>query len=432
MAQKQSTLRRSLLNLLPAFFAFFSYVLILLLLLAGLNNGLTHLCFLKTNTSKLSIPSKLSGSSFLKDLSTVSGTDFVGQNITTTSLGLADLYTTNLLSSCAQFADGSVSCTRASVSFSWDPITALQLDLTSLQGTYSDALIKSISSYSKVSHYIVGSFISSAVLTGITTLSTPWAATFSVVASGLATIILLSASIAAAVVFRNLSNALNAEFGASGLSSTPGNTGIALSFAAFAFSLLAAIILAAHSRANPASRRGRSTSTRSKGGKENSLLGGEEGGDDIYAKADGASTKKSGFMDRIPLVNRHKYIQVERQPAIATTDVEGQQTAVLSSASSGTRTLNSPSSGRQTIDSDWTARDEYSHGNARMSVSEPESDAEPDPDPEPAAHPPPKLKSEAPKITITSIDAPLLPLGGNSQTRDMNAAYEPFSNSIWK
>ncbi|KAK3324093.1 hypothetical protein B0T19DRAFT_221745 [Cercophora scortea] len=432
MAQKQSTLQRSLLNLLPAFFAFFSYVIILLLLLAGLNNGLTHLTFLKTNTSKLSIPSKLSESSFLKDLTTVSGTDYVGQDATASSLGLADLYTTNLLSSCAQFADGSVSCTRASVSFSWDPITALRLDITSLQGTYSETLLKSISSYSKVSHYIVGSFISSAVLTGITTLSTPWATTFAAVASGLATLILLSASIAAAVAFRNLSNALNADFGASGLSSSPGNTGIALSFAAFAFSLLAAIILAIRSRANPATRRRRGISTR---GKENALLGDEEGGEDIYAKADGSSTKKSGFMDRIPLVNRHKYIQVERQPAIVTTDVAGQQTAVLSSASSaGARTLDSPSSRRETIDSDWNARDEYSHGGARMSVSEPESEAEQDPEPAAAAHPPqqPKLKSEAPKITVTAMDAPLLPLGGNAQTRDMNAAYEPFSNSIWK
>lgn len=377
--------RQPLLNFLPAVFSLLSFILTLLVLLAGTNNALSSLYYLKTDTSSLSIPSKLSSSTFLSDLSAVSGADLTGSTATTSSLGLADSYTLLLLASCAHFPSGAV-CERPRVGFSFNPSSDLRLDSTSLQGTFPPALISALSSYHRTSPFLASGYIISAALVALA----PIAAGFSgatknrsagiaaAVLASLAGVLLFGASVAAVVTFRSLDAQINSAFNSSGLRSEVGVTPVALGFVAFVLALISAVIFVIRAR-DPVAPRGRmvarSTGTEYDGGKGTGAEG-EEG------------KKPAGLWKRIPTWSKHRYVQVERQPALLkTSGAAGSLEAVVVTSPAGTRT-------RAEGDDDWVGDDEYSrNGGGRGGMN--------------------------PGIPMLSL--------GNKRERDVGSAYEPYS-----
>ncbi|KAK0636458.1 SUR7/PalI family-domain-containing protein [Bombardia bombarda] len=398
------SLRQPALNFLPAVFCLLSFVLILLLLLAGVNNSLTQIYYLKTDTTNLSIPAKLASSTFLKDLSTVSGGDFVGQPSTASTLGLASSYTISLLTTCAHFPDGSISCANPRVGAWFNPPADLRLDGTSLQGTYSDQLLSSLSSYSRTSRFLAGAYVFSAILLVLSTLAACLsAAPLGAITTSLAAILLLAASIASVVIFRNVNAAFNDDFSSSaGLTSSLGNVPVALSFVAFALALLAAaaFVVRIRSSSGPALPRGRrGPIARSVGGKEGGLLYGDAGAAGIVPGRKNES-KVGGLLGKLPFVNKHKY------PALVRTDVTGQQRALRVGSPS-------PDGGggvRQRLDDgDWAAQDEYSHGGYG------------------GGHNGGSGGGGGGNIPLVSMGG-----GGQRPTRDLDTAYEPYSNSLPK
>ncbi|KAK3318845.1 SUR7/PalI family-domain-containing protein [Apodospora peruviana] len=406
-----SRMRSPTLGFLPGVFCLLAFILILLLLLAGVNNSLTSIYFLKTDASKLSVPSKLADSTFLKDLSAVSGADYVGQPATASSLGIADSYTISLLTACGHFADGTVSCAKPSIGFAFNPGADLRLDGTSLQGSYSDAFLKALSTYSKLTRWLAGSYVASALFLFLAPIAACASALGGAFVSAIATLVLFAASVAGAVIFKNVNAAFNDNFSASGagLSSSIGVTPVALSFVAFVFSLIASVLFFLTARRNSKSSRRGPSLAHAVGGKGSPSLLAE----DPYAAPTGDTTdkkkKSGGFLTNLtsPItagLNKHKYMQVGAQPALVRTDVQGQR-----------RSVSADDAERRRLDDDWAAQDDYSHGgNGQRSRS--------------------RSRSPAPVASAAGAgggaSVPLVTLGGigNKPTRDMNTAYEPYSS----
>ncbi|KAM7198832.1 putative integral membrane protein [Rhypophila sp. PSN 637] len=378
-------------TILPGILCLISLILIVLVLVAGVNNRLTSIYYLKTDASQLSVPSKLSTSDFLKDLSTVSGADYVGQPQTAASLGIANTYTVHLLTACGHFSDGTVSCSKASLGFAFHPGSTLRLDSTSLQqssSTYSEDLFSALSRYARLSRWLTGAYLASGIfllLTLIVNCISPAAGAFT---SFIATVVLFSASVGAAIVFANVNNAFNANFSQKvKLSSSLGSIPTALSFVACAFALVTAVLITLSARRAARSAR-RGPLARSVGAKDDSLLASGAVGPDPYA-APGTGTKGGGILAKVGNVipgQRHKYVQVEAQPALVRTDVEGRQ--------------------RGLDDEDWAAHDDYSRPGSRPGS--------------------PAAVGQGNKGAPDSV--PLVSIGGNKQSRDMNSAYEPYSS----
>ncbi|KAB5513136.1 SUR7/PalI family-domain-containing protein [Coniochaeta sp. 2T2.1] len=387
-----------ILNFLPYIFSLLSFVLVLLILLPGTNNALSSLYYLKTDTSSLSVPAKLSSSTFLADLSAVSGADLTGSPATASSLGLADSYNLLLLTSCAHFAGSGnvVVCEKPRVGFGFDPASNLKLDSTSLQGTFPPALLTALSSYHRISGFLGGAYIVSAVLVALSPIAGFLAArsraagVAAAVLSSLASILLFGAAVAAVVVFRGLNTQINSAFGASGIRSEVGVAPVALGFVAFVFTLLTAVIFSIRARnGGPVSPRGR-VIARNIGGTEydaKAAPGGPESG------------PKPGMWKRIPTWSKHQYVQVEKQPALLKTDTMGARSleAVVVTSPAGTRTrADGPD------EDDWAAsvEDEFDSGVTGGG----------------GAH------------AQQQKGIPMLSLGGNKRERDVNTAYEPYSS----
>ena len=380
--------RQPLFNFLPLVFSLLSFVLVLLILLAGTNNALSNLYYLKTDTSSLSIPSKLSSSTFLADLSAVSGADFTGSPATASSLGLAESYTLLLLTSCGHFPTGVV-CDKPRVGFSFDPASHLKLDSTSLQGTFPPALTSALSSYHRTSDFLGTGYIISAALLALTPIAAflsarhRLAGATAAVLSSLASVLLFASTVAAAVTFRNLNTQLNSALNPSGLRSETGIAPVALGFVAFVLALLASVILIIRARNPAASPRGRMVA--------HSIGTGYNSKSSFAPEADaGAGATKPGLWRRVPTWTSHRYVQVEKQPALLKTATGvGSMEGVVVTSPAGTRT-------RVVEGEDDLAAgdDEYSgHG------------------------------GEAAQRGI-----PMLSLG-NKRERDVGGAYEPYSGA---
>jgi hypothetical protein len=371
--------RQPVLNFLPAILSLLSFILILLILLAGTNNALSDFYYLKTDTTALSVPSKLSSSTFLSDLSAVSGADFTGSPATASSLGLADSYTLLLLTSCAHFPSGGAQCDRPSIGFTFNPASDLRLDSTSLQGTFPPALASALANYRRVSGFLAGAYVVSAALVALAPLASLLAArnrsagAVAAVMSVLASILLLGAGIAAVVVFGSLNTQFNAAFSSSGLRSSLGAKPVALGFVAFALTLLTAVIFVVRAR-TPANARGR-------------MVARSIGADDAASVATGKEGSKPGLWKRIPTWSQHRYVQVEKQPAVQKTkNVAASMEAVVVTSPAGTRA-------RADGDEDWaTGDDEYASGRGQKGI-------------------------------------PMLSIGANKRERDMNTAYEPYGGA---
>ncbi|KAJ9143133.1 hypothetical protein NKR23_g6905 [Pleurostoma richardsiae] len=386
--------RQSVLNYLPGLFSGLAFGLILLILLPGVNHALLGLYYLKTDTSNLNVPSRLSNSTFLRDLSTVSGADYVGKDATTSSLELGEVYTVYLLTSCAR-TGRSVDCAQARVGFKFDATSDLKLDSTALQGTYDNKYLDALSAYSKLSGFISGAYVLSCALVILTpfiilfTVRFPRAGLLAAASSVISALFLLAANTAAMVTFKNVDSTFNAAFNSAGLSSSLGTKIFALSWVAFAASLFAAIVYVIRACSPDAATRRRHMVARSMGDKPGAsaviTVGGPvRVGDDAAGTVEGATgQKKPGFIDRIPTWNRHKYVQVEKQPALVRTDAAGRERAVV---------VESPDDVRRRSEDDWAAADEYANPGGRG-------------------------------IAMKSL------AGGNKPRRDMNMAYEPYNSA---
>jgi hypothetical protein len=259
--------------------------------------------------SNLNIPSTLANSSFLADLTTITGTDFQGSGATPATLGLATTYTVSLLTTCAQDDGGDSTCTQPKVGYWFNPGKDLKLESTpSSQGLQSPAYVTQLDSYKKVAYFLAVAYMVSAgslalsIVLNILSGCFPSTAVWSLVFTSIATIFLLAASIVSIIKFGQLRDNFNATFGSSGLQTTLGSKVYIISFVAFAMGFLAAITLGFSSRQQRARNRHPST----------------QRGLDTKGFVTGAPEKgpEPGFLGRIPTWSRHKYSQIGKQPKV--------------------------------------------------------------------------------------------------------------------
>lgn len=259
----------------------------------------------------------------------MSGTDYVGEDTTASSLGLANEYTISLLTSCARLASGP-SCSAPRVGFWFNPGKQLRLDATSLQATYPPEYREALAAYNKAAYFIAFSFVFCTLLLGLSTILAVLGATvlasvgmISTVVTGMIVVtalFLLAGNAAAVHVFRRLADTFNAAFSGQGMSASLGLAAILLAWLAFVLTLSAAIILVLRRRGDSVTR-GRRPGDNNKnmfgdfnyGANDNPMDAG------IVAKG-GASEPSKGVLGRIPLLGRHKYTQIGRQPALGLAD----------------------------------------------------------------------------------------------------------------
>ncbi|KAK0743532.1 hypothetical protein B0T18DRAFT_430790 [Schizothecium vesticola] len=390
----------------PAFFSFLACGLVLLIILAGvINHSLSQIHFLKIDISKLNVPAKLDGSTFLKDLTSSTGVDFVGESATTATLGLAETYTSSLLTACGRFANGNVQCSPANLAYYFNPVRVLHLDSTSLEGTYTPELKDAIDASARITRFLVYGYIASALLAFLAPLVAMATSSFAAAISSIATILLLAVSIAGLVMFNRLSGAFNSNFNDEGMFSSVAAVPSALSFAAFALSLLATSALISRAQARSVAERRRQTAVYNVGVSEPFVSGKESPPPGIGSR----DATKPGLWGRVQTFRQHKYIQLDKQSALA---LPGQRSPGMSP---GARLLN-PSEGERTPglptdrlrpdddeDDSWVGRDDYVGSRAG-------SDAGRNDDP----------------------PVPMITIGGNKATLDKNLAYEPYSSTTKK
>ncbi|CAI4214922.1 unnamed protein product [Parascedosporium putredinis] len=189
-------------------------ILLIVVLVAGSSpSTLPNLYLLKVNTTNLHLPSKLSESRYLADLSKVTGTDLTGQTFDAATLGIAELYTIHIFTCCAQ----PDRCTAPVLGPSFDPVLHLRLGIgavDSLPAPLEDAL----SLYKRVSPMLGTVFILAFVLVlsapSITLLNrrvfiAGWLA---MSLAGLSAVLLLIGCIAGRVTAQRLVQSLNESF----------------------------------------------------------------------------------------------------------------------------------------------------------------------------------------------------------------------------
>ncbi|KAI0103692.1 SUR7/PalI family-domain-containing protein [Nemania sp. FL0031] len=286
-----------------------SLVFTLITLLSGVG-GHTTASYLTINTANLAIPAKLGGSIFLQDLSSVSGSDLVGQSGTRQSLGLPVTYSVSLLTACGLNDDASTTCDTPRVGFTLNPSSDLKLDGSATQGTLSTAYYNELHTYAAVSTFTAVAYILSSFLTILSCLTIVLSRRFDRailigrVSSGIATILALTATIASIVTFVKVRDAFNSAFGDVGVTTTINSRAFALSAVATVLSI-AAFVLVLFIR--PAGSAYRAPYAREKG-----LVGGagaDEAG--LMARESRAAGVGPGFLARMPTWNRTRYTHLD-------------------------------------------------------------------------------------------------------------------------
>ncbi|KAH8819810.1 SUR7/PalI family-domain-containing protein [Xylogone sp. PMI_703] len=229
---------------IPCLTGLVTTVLIVLVVISGINSHvLTNFFFLKAETSTLNIASKLSNSTFLRDLTSLTHTDFVGRNTTGHSLGLADTYTISLLTLCGKNIS-QTACSSPQFGFNFNPESDLELSNTALR----DSLPKSLSTYSSTSKFLTIGYGLAILFSFFPPLINLFsysagAALGSAILSTLGSLFLLASSIEALVVFTNFSKAFNNTLSPYGAKSRLGSVLFAISWVATAFSLITTMLL---------------------------------------------------------------------------------------------------------------------------------------------------------------------------------------------
>jgi hypothetical protein len=209
-----------------------------------------------------------------------------------------------------------------------------------------------------------------------------------------ATLFLLAASITATVVFKKVVDAYNKQYSKYGLTASLGTFPIACVFVACALTFGATV---AYRAANARRQRGGAGAFR---GGAKGFGAGAAAGDSEYhgAGSDGATRSKNGLFNRVTGTG-HNYVQLDEQHG------EGGDLGQRGGNNRGVP--GSPDGIRPSrLDEDWAAPDDYAGGGGGGGSG----------------------AGAGGKVSAgpgTSI--PMMTLGGNKQTKDLNTAYEPYS-----
>ncbi|KAF6795853.1 integral membrane protein [Colletotrichum sojae] len=193
------------------------------------------------------ITAKLGGSQLLQDISKVSGSDLVGQDVKPITLRIPFTYYITLLGACGH-GNGDTVCTPRRVGYFFDPRADLRLDATTAAASFSPSLDDTIATYAKTSSFLGVAYIFAFALTVLAPVASCASARFGrpglagTVMSCIATFCLLAASIAAVVIFKKVETTFNDDIGGIGVSCELGLL-VVPSWIAFGFSLLASVLL---------------------------------------------------------------------------------------------------------------------------------------------------------------------------------------------
>ncbi|KAI1131306.1 SUR7/PalI family-domain-containing protein [Nemania abortiva] len=287
-----------------------SLLFTLITLLSGVG-GHTTASYLTIDTTNINIPAKLGSSVFLQDLSTISGSDLVGQVGTRQTLGLPATYSVSLLTACGSNDDASTTCDTPRVGFTLNPGSDLKLDGSATQGTLSSAYYNELHTYAAVSTFTAVAYILSSILTILSCLTIVLSRHFERailigrVSSGIATLLVLTATIASIVTFIKVRDAFNSAFGDVGVKTTVNSRAFALSAAATVVSI-GAFVLVLFIR--PAGSGYRGSYRQEKG-----VVGGAAGVDEagLMSREPRAAGVGPGFLGRMPTWNRTRYTQLD-------------------------------------------------------------------------------------------------------------------------
>ncbi|KAK3400296.1 hypothetical protein B0T20DRAFT_181627 [Sordaria brevicollis] len=381
-------------TLAPGALSVIAFVLITTALFGQHSRWLDGVYFLEVDVSKMSIPPKLGESSILNNISTVSGTDYTGQNSTANSLGIANKYTVGLLTACGR-GNGTSSCMKSHVGYYFNIPKVLRFSATSLQGNVNGTFAEATESYKTASAFMSSGLIASNVFNFLVSIVGWFSPRGAGVMSAISTCFAISATIAAIVVFNKFDNAIMATYSRSiGLTSQLGTSAMAIACVASLVSLLATILYVSRSLREDPTRQGQRRRVRNKPAgraaeeKAVPLMEGSNGykmeeGIEVYhgeGNGVGPQQQRNGFMGLVG--GKHSYVQVEKQHPNREDDIANRPVSALGSPQMGPR-----------LDDDWAAPDEYA----------------------------PKRK---PVPSPPRLDIP-----GNRQTRDLSASYEPYTST---
>ncbi|RFU31320.1 hypothetical protein B7463_g5004, partial [Scytalidium lignicola] len=285
---------------LPCLTGLVTVVLTLLVILSGLNaHILSKFFFLKADTASLNVASKLSGSDFLRDLTALTKTDFIGQNASAKSLGLADSYTVSLLALCGENKT-ETACSSPQFGFHFKPGSDLKLDNSALQDTLPGAInnYSATSKFLSIGYVLAIFFAFLAPLVNLFSYSAG-AALAAALMSTLATVLLLASSVASLVTFTNFSKAFNSALSPYGAKSHLGTTLFVISWVATAFSIATTMLLfrSHHGASRNGGRRGKSRAVE-----------GEKG-----VEGEDPAPRKLRLLSRMPTWKMHEYRQIGKQ-----------------------------------------------------------------------------------------------------------------------
>jgi len=267
---------------------------------------------LQTDTSSLSIPSKLSNSTYLQAISTLTGNDLVGISASASSLGLAQSYTTTLFNFCPD--EGT--CSSFNFGFYFDPITDLHLDTTALKGTFSSSFFSTLSSYASTSTFLGIAYLLAFILTCASPVlqvyshRMPRVAVISIITSTLATIFLLAASAASVAIFGKVKGTFNTSLTAAGITTVLGHRLFALSWVTTVLSFATSLLVCVQARRTAIDRRNKviNYNATTKGEYDSNIVS-------IPSNLPSLPTRRIGFFKRMPSWRRHKYEEIARQNA---------------------------------------------------------------------------------------------------------------------
>lgn len=295
------------------------------------------------------------------------------------------------MAECSHFSDGRIECSRPRYGFQFRP--ERDLNIGRLGGIDSSELRDALDTQRSASRFVAGAHVFTAVCSLLVPIEAWFSPLLATVTCGITTLVLFACSITATVVFRHLSDAWNAEFNTAGLTSKPGTIPVVLDFLAFFLTMLATVFYVLQHRRQS---RGYYARPKRRGVKAHSV--GERGlGEADYegGNGDGSGGDGPGIWGR----KDHKYVQIQEQQEVkALADNDGAPNEELLRAPGSPDSVGRP----RRLDDDWAAPDDY-HAGAE------------------AAPPASAKTSSGPSI-------PLMTLGGNKGTKDLNTAYEPYSD----
>ena len=258
-------------------------------------------------------------------------TDYVGSNADASSLGLANSYTIALLSYCAEGTEDTT-CSTPKFGFHFDPRSALNLDNTSLQGSFSSRFIQKISAYGSASQFLGSAYLIAFITTFLTPLfgilarcCAPRVIIFGAITSGLATIFLLAASALSIAFFKTVQGAFNSDLSSAGIKTALGDKLFVLSWIATVLSLISTILLCVSYRKSNRRGMGKGMIIPSSTDKDGSNVG----------VSSTAGPKPLTLLQRSLTWNKHKYAQIgkkmgkQKLPAVTVTGEHDDEDVLL-------------------------------------------------------------------------------------------------------